>query len=319
MIEVGDTRVLCSASVEEKVPPFLKGSGSGWVTAEYSLLPRSTGTRNQREAAKGKLTGRTHEIQRLIEQALQLPCHGLRPSTYHALLGLLSGKKVTDSASGMRVFKREILERIYPLPDGLNLTPVMSTRALHEGVRVGEIPIPYSERVGRSKLSVVRDGRIFLDDVDRQDFVKTLAEACQKTGWQVHAYCLMPNHYHQVIETPEPNLVAGMAWLQSTYTIRLNHRHELFDDAFQAELETMYRDTGAGKPPQSGRVATRQRDGPGRDFSGAAFGGLSARRGGGASAARGRLGDAAFQRDQTVGDGEFGAGVCAGTIVGAVV
>jgi putative transposase len=52
-----------------------------------------------------------------------------------------------------------------------------------------------------------RRGKIFLDDVDRQDFLKTLAEACQKTGWQVHAYCLMPNHYHLVVETPEPNLV----------------------------------------------------------------------------------------------------------------
>ena len=73
-----------------------------------------------------------------------------------------------------------------------------------------------------------RREKIFLDDVDRQDFLKTLAEACQKTNWQVHAYCLMPNHYHLVLETPEPNLVAGMAWLQSTYTIRLNHRHQLF-------------------------------------------------------------------------------------------
>jgi ribonuclease PH len=71
LIEVGDTRVLCSASVEDKVPPFLRGSGSGWVTAEYSLLPRSTGTRNQREATKGKLTGRTHEIQRLIGRSLR--------------------------------------------------------------------------------------------------------------------------------------------------------------------------------------------------------------------------------------------------------
>src|SRR5437016_8989517 len=57
---------------------------------------------------------------------------------------------------------------------------------------------------------------IFLDDVDRQDFLKTLAEACEKTGWQVHAYCLMRNHYHLVLETPNANLVAGMAWLQST-------------------------------------------------------------------------------------------------------
>jgi REP element-mobilizing transposase RayT len=70
---------------------------------------------------------------------------------------------------------------------------------------------------------------IFLDDVDRHDFLKTLAEACQKTGWHVHAYCLMSNHYHLVLETPNANLVAGMAWLQSTYTIRLNHRHELID------------------------------------------------------------------------------------------
>ena len=68
---------------------------------------------------------------------------------------------------------------------------------------------------------------IFLDDVDRQDFLKTLADACQKTAWQVHAYCLMGNHYHLVVETPDANLVAGMAWLQGTYTTRLNHRHKL--------------------------------------------------------------------------------------------
>jgi glycosyltransferase involved in cell wall biosynthesis len=81
------------------------------------------------------------------------------------LLSILGRQKVTDSASGMRVFKREILEHIYPLPDGLNLTPVMSTRALHEGVKIEEVPIPYSERVGRSKLSVIRDGRIFLQSM----------------------------------------------------------------------------------------------------------------------------------------------------------
>lgn len=81
------------------------------------------------------------------------------------LLTLLSHQKVTDSASGMRVFKRAILEQIYPLPDGLNLTPVMSTRAVHEGINIKEIPIPYSERVGRSKLSVIRDGRIFMQSM----------------------------------------------------------------------------------------------------------------------------------------------------------
>ncbi len=84
---------------------------------------------------------------------------------FATLLTLLSRQKVTDSASGMRVFKRGILEQIYPLPDGLNLTPVMSTRALHEGLIIGEFPIPYSERVGRSKLSAIRDGRVFLQSM----------------------------------------------------------------------------------------------------------------------------------------------------------
>ncbi len=71
LIKFGDTHVLCTASVEERVPPFLKGEGQGWVTAEYGMLPRSTGSRMQREAARGKQTGRTQEIQRLIGRSLR--------------------------------------------------------------------------------------------------------------------------------------------------------------------------------------------------------------------------------------------------------
>lgn len=71
MIRVGDTHVLCTASIEERVPPFVKGSGLGWVTAEYGMLPRSTGSRMRREAASGKQGGRTVEIQRLIGRALR--------------------------------------------------------------------------------------------------------------------------------------------------------------------------------------------------------------------------------------------------------
>ena len=71
LIEMGDTRVLCTASVEESVPPFLRGKGQGWVTAEYGMLPRSTHTRTAREAAKGKQSGRTLEIQRLIGRSLR--------------------------------------------------------------------------------------------------------------------------------------------------------------------------------------------------------------------------------------------------------
>ncbi len=71
LIRMGDTHVLCTASVEESVPPFLRGKGQGWVTAEYGMLPRSTHTRSAREAAKGKQTGRTQEIQRLIGRSLR--------------------------------------------------------------------------------------------------------------------------------------------------------------------------------------------------------------------------------------------------------
>ena len=71
LIEVGDTRVICTASVEESVPAFLKGKNRGWLTAEYGMLPRSTGSRMQREAASGKQSGRTHEIQRLIGRSLR--------------------------------------------------------------------------------------------------------------------------------------------------------------------------------------------------------------------------------------------------------
>ena len=71
LIKIGDTHVLCTASIEERTPPFLKNTGMGWVTAEYGMLPRATGTRNRREAATGKQTGRTVEIQRLIGRALR--------------------------------------------------------------------------------------------------------------------------------------------------------------------------------------------------------------------------------------------------------
>lgn len=71
LIQFGDTKVICTASVEERVPPFMKGQGKGWVTAEYSMLPRATHSRNQREANRGKLSGRTMEIQRLIGRALR--------------------------------------------------------------------------------------------------------------------------------------------------------------------------------------------------------------------------------------------------------
>ena len=82
LIEVGDTRVICTATIEDKAPMFLRGEGKGWVTAEYGMLPRATGSRTPREAARGRVGGRTHEIQRLIGRSLrsvvELPALGER-------------------------------------------------------------------------------------------------------------------------------------------------------------------------------------------------------------------------------------------------
>jgi putative transposase len=84
---------------------------------------------------------------------------------------------------------------------------------------------------------------IFRDDHDRQRFLNTLAEACLKTSWQVHAYCLMPNHFHLVIETPQPNLVVGMKWLLGTYTGRFNRRHQLSGHLFSGRYKALHVDT----------------------------------------------------------------------------
>src|SRR5438093_5506690 len=90
-----------------------------------------------------------------------------------------------------------------------------------------------------------RQEDIFVNDVDRQDLLKTLAEACVKTNWQVQAYCLMRNHFHLVVETPNANLVEGMRWLLSSYTIRLNRRQRLFGHVFSGRYKALLVD-GSG-------------------------------------------------------------------------
>jgi REP element-mobilizing transposase RayT len=86
---------------------------------------------------------------------------------------------------------------------------------------------------------------IFQDEADHKLFLQTLGEACQKTGWQVHAWCLMSNHFHLVIETPQANLVAGMKWLLGTYTGRFNRRHKLFGHLFSGRYKALIVD-GSG-------------------------------------------------------------------------
>lgn len=86
---------------------------------------------------------------------------------------------------------------------------------------------------------------IFRDDHDRERFLSTLGEACAKTSWQIHAFCLMPNHFHLVVETPQPNLVAGMKWFLGTYTSRFNRRHKLFGHLFSGRYKSLVVD-GSG-------------------------------------------------------------------------
>ncbi|HKW28518.1 MAG TPA: transposase [Verrucomicrobiae bacterium] len=86
---------------------------------------------------------------------------------------------------------------------------------------------------------------IFRDDLDRSSFLTTLGDVCRKTDWQVHAYCLMPNHFHLVAETPNANLVAGMHWFLSTYTARFNHRHKLSGHLFSGRYKALIVDGSA--------------------------------------------------------------------------
>src|ERR1700677_2127564 len=87
--------------------------------------------------------------------------------------------------------------------------------------------------------------RFYGDDEDRVAFLRTLEEACQRTGWRVHAYVLMSNHYHLMLETPEPNLVAGMRWFQATWTMRFNRCHHLRGHVLQGRYKAVIVDPGA--------------------------------------------------------------------------
>ncbi|WP_374431925.1 ribonuclease PH [Ideonella dechloratans] len=116
LIEFGQTRVLCTASVEEKVPPHKKGSGEGWVTAEYGMLPRATHTRSAREAAKGKQTGRTQEIQRLIGRSLRavfdLAALGERTLTLDCDVLQADGGTRTAAITGAFVAAQDAVQRL---------------------------------------------------------------------------------------------------------------------------------------------------------------------------------------------------------------
>ena len=139
LIEFGNTKVICNATVEEKIPPFLRGSGTGWITAEYSMLPRATNNRVQREASKGKLAGRTMEIQRLIGRALRssidLSKLGERTIIIDCDVIQADGGTRTASITGAYLAMELAIEKL--IDDGkLNEIPIISKVA---AISVGKI------------------------------------------------------------------------------------------------------------------------------------------------------------------------------------
>ena len=136
LISVGDTKVICTASIEERVPPFMRGEGKGWITAEYSMLPRATEQRTIRESSKGKVTGRTMEIQRLIGRALRavvdLEALGERTIWIDCDVIQADGGTRTASITGAFVAMAHAIEKLnstkklakYPLIDFLAATSV---------------------------------------------------------------------------------------------------------------------------------------------------------------------------------------------------
>ena len=143
LVEFGDTRVLCMASVEERVPRFLKGSQQGWITAEYGMLPRATGERMAREAARGKQGGRTLEIQRLIGRslraALDLKALGERTITLDCDVLQADGGTRTASITGAWVALADALDRL--CQDGLLRAPVplRQIASVSVGLKQGEV------------------------------------------------------------------------------------------------------------------------------------------------------------------------------------
>ncbi|WP_293884125.1 ribonuclease PH [Sphingomonas sp.] len=169
LISFGDTRVLVTASLEEKVPPFMRGKGEGWVTAEYGMLPRATNTRNNREAAKGKQSGRTQEIQRLIGRSLRsvmdMKLLGERQITLDCDVIQADGGTRTASISGAWVAMRLAVDTL--LADGkLTVDPIKQKVAaiscgIYEGTPVLDLDyIEDSNAHADANFVLIEDGNI---------------------------------------------------------------------------------------------------------------------------------------------------------------
>jgi ribonuclease PH len=147
LITVGDTKVICSASIEDKVPPFMRGQGKGWITAEYSMLPRATETRNIRESSKGKVTGRTMEIQRLIGRALRavvnLEAIGERTVWVDCDVIQADGGTRTASITGAFVALAHAFHKLY------------------KNKKIKSIPI--TDFLAATSVGILKDGKVVVD------------------------------------------------------------------------------------------------------------------------------------------------------------
>ena len=180
--EFGDTRVLCTASVEERVPGFLKGRGSGWITAEYGMLPRSTGERTPREAARGKQGGRTLEIQRLIGRSLRaavdLEAVGERTITLDCDVIQADGGTRTAAVSGAWVALHDALQGL--IAAGTLRTDPMTAQiaavsvGIYQGVPV--LDLDYAEDCSaETDMNVVMDGNGRYVEIQGTAEVKTFS------------------------------------------------------------------------------------------------------------------------------------------------
>ena len=186
LIECGDTRVICTASVESTVPGFLRGKGSGWVTAEYGMLPRSTGSRMRREASSGRQGGRTMEIQRLIGRALRasidLEKLGERSITIDCDVIQADGGTRTASISGAWVALRDAVQGLLDSGDLAETPMLCQVAAVSVGVYDGEavLDLDYVE-----DSAAETDMNIVMNDRDGFIEVQGTAEAAPFSSGQL--------------------------------------------------------------------------------------------------------------------------------------
>lgn len=178
LISLGNTRVLCAATVDEKVPPWMKGRGTGWVTAEYAMLPRATQERTQREASKGKVGGRTHEIQRIIGRALRAVTNmaklGERTVWVDCDVLQADGGTRTASLTGAYVALALALAKSFPAHEALRWPLESMVAAVSVGVVEGHpvLDLAYDED---SKAHT--DMNVFMTDAGRFVEIQGTAEA----------------------------------------------------------------------------------------------------------------------------------------------